>query len=393
MHKKVKNLFFFSITICFTLAIILCTVEITSYYILIVKKTNFYLPLQLRQAHTIEIKERFSKVYSYELGWEPRHPSELGYRGEEKNIENAMICLFGDSYTEGYSDIKKSWPYLLEKKFNRPVLNFGVDGYGIDQAYLRFEKRYSGKIHTPYVCLAVMSENIARIVNRYRGFYNRKEHIEATKPMYYKGKDGNIDLLPNPLTRADEIRFLADLTFLKKIGQKDYWYHHFEKYNLNQMVRFPYSFYLVKALPYYIQRYYEKRTQNDSDYKILYADEAALSLMSHIISNFIIRAKENNTTPIILFLPNWKDFIDYKTNGETIYNDFFLKIRNQHPNTFDAMTYFMPFFDKGDNVSDFFNSYSDGHYNPTGEQVLCDGFYKDLKAVEICTEEKTNYPN
>jgi hypothetical protein len=53
------------------------------------------------------------------------------------------IALVGDSYTFGqevaYED---TWGYLLEKGLGSEfqVLNFGVGGYGVDQAYLRYEK-------------------------------------------------------------------------------------------------------------------------------------------------------------------------------------------------------------------------------------------------------------
>jgi len=53
------------------------------------------------------------------------------------------IALIGDSFT--FSDeasYEESWSYKLERKL-RPqvqVLNFGVSGYGIDQAYLRYKR-------------------------------------------------------------------------------------------------------------------------------------------------------------------------------------------------------------------------------------------------------------
>ncbi len=78
------------------------------------------------------------------------------------------------------------------------------------------------KIKTPYVCLAVMSENIARVVNRYRGFYIRNEKVAPVKPRYYREPDGKIVLLPNPLKSADEIEYMCNMDFLNKIGQKDY---------------------------------------------------------------------------------------------------------------------------------------------------------------------------
>ena len=127
----------------------------------ILKKVNFYLPMRLDN----KIKENWAKTFDYDLGWEEDLVTNLGYRGTDKDTESAVISFFGDSYTYGYPEIESSWPYLLEKKLKKPVLNFGVRGYGTDQAYLKFEKKYVGSIKAPYVCLVVMPENIARIMN------------------------------------------------------------------------------------------------------------------------------------------------------------------------------------------------------------------------------------
>ena len=55
------------------------------------------------------------------------------------------IALFGDSFTrDSKVQFEQSWGYLLEQSMNDAglrveVMNFGVSGYGIDQAYLRWE--------------------------------------------------------------------------------------------------------------------------------------------------------------------------------------------------------------------------------------------------------------
>lgn len=378
--RNTKKFNFIFVMLSLTLIIILSVLEIGSF--IIIKRANFYLPLDLDKVNTDEVKERFVKYFSFDLGWESRHPNKFGYIGPSKDINNAFLSLFGDSFTGGNEEIEKSWAYLLEKKIGRPVLNFGEGGYGTDQAYLRFEKRYIGKIKTPYVCLGIMSENIARVINRYRGFYLRRTLIEYTKPMFYRGKNGDTVLLPNPLKTPDDITLLSDVDFLKKIGEKDFWYNYYEKHGLNKKVHFPYSYFLINALPYYVERYYNTRIKNRSDYYMLYNNTYALSLMEHIILKFVNRAKENNTFPIILFLPNWKDLTDYQNHEETVYHDFYLQIKSENDAIFDAINYFVPYLKKGENAASFFTSYEDGHYNPYGERIVAEGFYKDLITLD-----------
>jgi hypothetical protein len=200
--------------------------------------------------------------------------------------------------------------------------------------------------------------------------------------MFYRDKNGDTVLLPNPLKTPDEITLLSDVDFLKKIGERDFWYNHYEKHGLNKKVHFPYSYFLIKALPYYMERYYNARIKKRSDYYMLYNNAYALSLMEHTILKFTNRAKENKTYPIILFLPNWKDLTDYQNYEKTVYHDFYLQIKSGYGATFDALDYFSPYLEKGEVVPSFFISYEDGHYNPYGERIVAEGFYKDLMTLD-----------
>ncbi len=122
-------------------------------------------------AYAKNVDERPSKVqYRYDalLGWKPN--SQMSSLYNEQAILNTKkvftdkpedgvlrIALFGDSMTRSSGKgIEKSWGYLLEKSmtnlgYNIEVMNFGVGGYGIDQAYLRWE--IEGKKYSPHVVI------------------------------------------------------------------------------------------------------------------------------------------------------------------------------------------------------------------------------------------------
>ena len=117
------------------------------------------------------IDERPSNVwYRYDalLGWKPNSHKSDTYN--EQGILNTKrvftdkpedgvlrIALFGDSMTRSSGPgVDKSWGYLLEKtmtnfNYNIEVMNFGVGGYGIDQAYMRWE--VEGKKYSPHVVI------------------------------------------------------------------------------------------------------------------------------------------------------------------------------------------------------------------------------------------------
>jgi hypothetical protein len=86
------------------------------------------------------------------LGWTNRSWShhEDGYNTidygvrrnfDEKAIRTGAVLAVGDSFTEGW-DVQddESWPAVLEKLTEVPVVNAGVGGFGADQTILRAEQ-------------------------------------------------------------------------------------------------------------------------------------------------------------------------------------------------------------------------------------------------------------
>ncbi len=361
------------IMITLTLAVLLIMVELCSF--LVINRLSFFLP---RNEEQDEPRASMLSLFSHDLGWEPRYPNKHGYRGKPKNVEKAAVSLFGDSFTKGHPDIARSWAGLLEQKIGRPVLNFGVGGYGTDQAYLRFEKRYVGKVQTPYVLLGIMSENIARVVNRYRGFYMRRSNLYFTKPRFDLDQEDRLVLVPNPIRTGDELALLDNMDFLRNVGKGDYWYGYYDRYNLNRHAGFPFSCCLIPALPYYVGYYYDSIVEKRMDYFDLYEDPDARSILEQIIFRFIRRAEDNGAVPIILFFPNSLDMMNYSKNGKTVYQGFYRKIRGRHPLTFDALSYFLPHLEQGDEIVSFFRSRSDGHYGQAGEAIVAAGIHADL---------------
>jgi hypothetical protein len=167
-----------------------------------------------------------------------------------------------------------------------------------------------------------------------------------TKPMFFRNEDGAIELLPNPVSSPEELELLWDPGFRKKIGQRDYWYRYFDKHGLNELVRFPYSYYFLKASPFYIKRGYTHRILNRKAYDDLYKRQEATDIMRFIILKFVERARKSGSVPIVVFFPNWKDLVDLEETGSTIYHEFFEEIRrDNHPYTFDATEFFKPHLD------------------------------------------------
>ena len=174
--------------------------------------------------------------YDSELGWtvrpNTRSRSELyqsdadGARAPlEQDPESTTrggthVALFGDSFTHGYDvPFEHSWGELLENNLNASggdveVLNFGVAGYGVGQAYLRWQK-VAAKFAPKVVVFGFCPENVKRTVNVVRPLYVPEGGIPYSKPRFVL-RDGKLELVNMPTMPSDKL-----LEVLKNFPESD----------------------------------------------------------------------------------------------------------------------------------------------------------------------------
>ena len=164
-------------------------------------------------------------MYDSNLGWSPLpngvSPDGL-YRYNSAGIRSApneystspdpgvlRIALFGDSFTEGAEvTFEDTWGYQLQtglrsKGINAEVLNFGVSAYGMDQAFLRWEK--TGRHYLPdVVVFGFQSSNIKRNMNLFRGFLYSDSGVLFTKPRFVL-ESGQLRLINVPTVPPEQL--------------------------------------------------------------------------------------------------------------------------------------------------------------------------------------------
>ncbi len=170
--------------------------------------------------------------------------NQMGFRCDhefikEKEANKRRILLFGDSYTagDGVSNGKR-YGDLLEKEIpNLEVYNFALPGTGTDQHYLIYNE-YAKNIEHDLVIIAILVENIRRIVAHYRPYFNEhNERIYFAKP-YYELENGKLVLkqVPPPKKPVPESeipeehrdavdkggRFSPVRKFVKQLGLRDF---------------------------------------------------------------------------------------------------------------------------------------------------------------------------
>lgn len=155
--------------------------------------------------------------YDADLGWVPRpfarsldgmrRVDGAGIRSDGAPSPVAppgvlRIALFGDSFTFGdESWLADTWGAVLERTLDAAgvpaeVLNFGVNAYGMDQAYLRWLK--AGKSYRPNVVIyGFQPENVLRNLNVFRALYFESTELPLSKPRFVL-RDGALALVNAP---------------------------------------------------------------------------------------------------------------------------------------------------------------------------------------------------
>ena len=194
---------------------------------------SYRLPVSELRANIenyLEQKDRANVVYDEMLGWAHR-PNMLGElttnskglrafrysRGlrvrreysAQPSPNTLRIALFGDSFTLGYGVADdETWGHQLEIALNQAgiraeVMNFGVNGYGMDQAFLRW--LHEGRQYSPdMVIFGFQPENLNRNVNIFRKLYYLKSGIPFSKPRFILTDQG-LELLNQPALPPEEL--------------------------------------------------------------------------------------------------------------------------------------------------------------------------------------------
>ncbi|MFN0073381.1 MAG: hypothetical protein ACKVVP_18015 [Chloroflexota bacterium] len=132
------------------------------------------------------------------------------------------ISAFGDSYTYCENvELRDCWTPMLEQHWSgSEVLNFGVPAYGPDQAWLRYQ-RDGAHLDSCGVLIGYMTENVNRVVNRFRPFYKPPDGFVMSKPRFLL-RDAGLELLPNPVS---DVTQLQDPHWVETmLGPHDLWY-------------------------------------------------------------------------------------------------------------------------------------------------------------------------
>ena len=284
----------------------------------------------------------------------------------------ALVSVYGDSFTWcSEVDAEHAWSNILARRLGRRVNNFGVSGYGTDQAYLRFH--HNTKDHAPIVILAHLPENLLRNINQFRDLL-APPHKLGFKPRFILNDDGELELVPLPeLTKSQYVRcmrrpedYLPCDEFVpgRSGGQR--------------RLQFPYTISVLNSFgqfrirarlrgePWYLPFYDENHPAN------------GLQITAGILEKFVKEARAHGKMPIVLIIASGHDLHYYQTHGIWTYQTLLDRLQDRGLPVLDAGPEMIKRLEGREMTEIFTRGHIGAHHNAEGYRLLADIVYDHL---------------
>lgn len=249
------------------------------------------------------------------LGWPagesftPRRAPESERRADQP----VRVSLYGESFTLG-SEVSddEAWGNRLAARLDARVDNFGVGGYGTDQAFLRFQLNTNDAARV--IVLGIVTENLIRNVNQYRDLIYASGGL-GFKPRFVLNATNGLELVPPPaVSAADFPAFVRDPGRLLP--------HEFFTPEGGRGVGaagFPFTVSLVRSARHFSVGPRLRGEPWYADFFQAAHPSRALPLTVAIVREFERVCRERGRTPLILLLPTGRDLQSFRQHGRWIH--------------------------------------------------------------------------
>lgn len=261
------------------------------------------------------------------------------------------IALVGDSFTFAEEvQYEESWAFhlvqMLGNKFQ--LLNYGVPCYGVDQSYLRYQKDVAGR-KPQFVLFSLISHDLTRTMWVYPFLAVPQWDWPFSKPRFIM-REGALTAINVPTMAPREIFTYNSPSDLPSL-------HHQPGYKRNEWeastLHVSYLFRLFSTM-----------------YPAWKADYLAdtLSVNKLILQEFVRRATEAGSTPILIYFPSKADFSNPSTLpiGKQVLQEAGLPFLDPTPCLLEV------------NPADRFLV---DHYSPAGNAAVAKCLYQSLSTV------------
>jgi hypothetical protein len=254
------------------------------------------------------------------------------------------------------------WSALTERPGELEVMNYGVGGYGTDQAFLRYLREGSVP-HADLVIIGFAPVNLGRIVNRYRGFISSGEGPWMKPRFVIDAETDELRLVPTPLRSYDDARrMMESREALLAVGEGDWWYESAvytgTLYRWSAAVRLATGVWIrVKRRVLDPDRLFDGGVFNTAS--------EAFALQRRLGVEFADSVRSDGATPILLMYPSRDDVVAARGGADPSYRPLAEAWRSAGLEVADPLAAFR---DHAGSVDELFAPA--GHYSATGNALV-----------------------
>ncbi len=324
-----------------------------------------------------------------ELGWKIKtngdhnngfyKSNSFGFRSSKEYSpspakEILRIITYGDSFTH-CDDVNNgsTWQNYMELKGkNIEVLNFGVMGYGTDQALIHF-RNTAARWKPAVAIMGFMVDNIVRNINRFPPF-RAPDNLPLGKPRFNL-KNNKLELAQAPSLKPSDYIEKPGGELLTILSKND---DVFDR-SLYEQSAFGYLYTtrLVKTL----LRRYEAKKRKAPNWVSFYKNEEYVELSYRLLAQFSEEAAQLGAKPIVVIFPDYFALKDYRRNKKKVWAPITAKLEKGGVGYVDLTEALSDYLDKGLSMESHFLP----HYDPELNSVVADNLLAALGSFGFYT--------
>lgn len=311
--------------------------------------------------------------WTYRPGFQSAEHSinEQGLRAFDEYAESRpestlRVAAFGDSFV--YCEevpTEACWTHVAEASGDDlEVLNYGVGGYGTDQAFLRFLSE-GHELRPDVVLIGFAPVNLRRAPNVYRRFLADRE-LPLVKPRF-RLRDGQLSAVDVPIPDTATFRTIVDdPRAILAYAEHDRWFaastYNNVLYDRSATVR------LVTSLGNRIWRRHIAPDRLLLRNAAFNSRSTVFALQSALLHNFADSVRHTGMQPVVVFFPDRESVVRSRSGAPTTYDALRLELEQGGVPVLDLATAFGVADPGPDGIDDWFAPGS--HYSTSGNAVV-----------------------
>jgi hypothetical protein len=334
----------------------------------------------------------FGWCYGPNIRSDDHNSNSKGLRGSKEYTPVAApnilrIAAFGSSivYCSEVNDAN-SWPALIEASNpDIEVLNYGVGGYGTDQAYLRYLAE-GLDLDPDVVLIGFTTDELGRTVNVYRRFITSRGQAPLFKPRYLLGADGQLTLLEVPVrSREDYLSLLENPAGIIPLGRHDEWY----EASVYETPLYDYSA-ALRWIYWTASHIHRRHIDNDRlfDGDVLNESSTAFQIQVHLLAKFIDSVRANCAVPIVVLFPEQESVQSALEGRRTLYDPLRKHLQDRGIDYLDVIEAFQK---AGTTANPQRWFAANGHYSPSGNKVIATWLPKQIRSLVAINDRKASH--